>query len=122
MNGICALGEGGAGQVSVQQECLVYYRMIGIPDPYPLNKCSQHPSSHSKKQNEAPSNFQNNLRLGPVLLPATALAIPGAIYYVITHEIARSTSFLQCSWRKTKENLCKLKCCLLHLAGMREVL
>ena len=50
-------------------------------DPYPLSKCSQHPSSHSKKQKEAPNSVQNALRLGSILLAATALAIPGVIYW-----------------------------------------
>lgn len=26
-----------AERVSMQQECLVYYRTVGIPDSYPLN-------------------------------------------------------------------------------------
>ena len=64
---------GVAGQVSAQHEYLVYYRMVV---PYPLSKGSQHRSSHSKKQKEAPDSVQNAPRLGSILLPATALAIP----------------------------------------------
>lgn len=82
----------GAGQVSVQQECLVYYRAVCILDPHPLNAHNT-PLIMVKTKMKHPTIFKMPL-VQPALLWATGPAISGATCHVIIREMAKGASFL----------------------------